>query len=660
MRAVCRSLSISLCAFAAALLCCAPGALALPDGRVYEMVTPPSNEGAEVYEPTESLGGGQLSSAHYTNDFTEYPFQVAADGERVAFVAGPTSGGSETSGFDAGNEYLAVRSSGGGWTQMNISPAGHPSAVFQAFSSDLRTAFLDATEPLSPLAPGIGETAEPDGNYDVLYAQSTGGTVYEPLFTARPPFRSMTDFKTAGSFREPGFSGATSGGRFENKRMLVFAGASADASHVLFLANDALTGASEGRPAAEGGAASHYESENNLYESVDGQLQLVNVLPDGTTQANATFGGGAPFSHVISADGSRVFWTDLATGHIYVRVNGTTTVEISSAGQFRTATSNGSKVLFTNGDLYEYEVEGARTTDLTPGVAVERVVGASENGEYIYYVTSAGKFELWHNGATTEIPAPAMGKAEVTPDGHSVVFISSVEELSDARISVYDADTGQLFCASCGPTATGGALPMTNQENVYQPRWISADGSRVFFDSFESLVPQDTNGHVVDVYEWERPGAGSCTQHAGCVYLLSGGTSTQESYLADADEQGDNVFIVTRAQLVEQDVGELYELYDARADGHVAPAPPTCTGTGCQGIPPVPPIFATPASATFAGVGDFPPGAEKVAPVKSAATHKPSKKPKKKTSKRRRKPGKASSRERVRGRRRSHGKGGRS
>ncbi len=82
---------------------------------------------------------------------------------------------------------------------------------------------------------------------------------------------------------------------------------------------------------------------------------------------------GPYFSHVISADGSRIFWTDLNTGHIYVRENGTTTVEISSAGQYQTASSDGSMVFYTNGDLYEYELENGQTTDLTPGVPVKRV-----------------------------------------------------------------------------------------------------------------------------------------------------------------------------------------------------------------------------------------------------------------------------------------------
>jgi hypothetical protein len=138
------------------------------------------------------------------------------------------------------------------------------------------------------------------------------------------------------------------------------------------------------------------------------------------------------------------------------------------------------------------------------------------------------------------------------------------------------------------------------------PRWLSDDGSRVFFDSVEPLSPQDTNG-LRDVYEWERDGAGSCQDSEGCVYLLSGGTSTDSSSLVDASVQGDDAFIVTRAQLVPQDRNETFDLYDAHVGGVQPLSSPACSGTGCQGVPSVPPLFATPPSVTFDGVGNFVP-----------------------------------------------------
>lgn len=671
------SMSAQRLLMSVAVLCCvAAGGVAqagsavaatLPDGRVYEEVTPPLvGQEIEAYQPVEPLSRNTKGGLAYQfgNTETEFLFQAAASGDSVAFIGSPTTHGSEVSGFDGGNEYLATRSSSGGWTVSNISPASSPSAVFEAFSSDLSTGFLDSIEPLSNAAPGFGETFTFGGNLDVLYSTATAGEEYAPLFTVRPPYRTRQSFRTEGTFFRPAFSGGSGGGRANNNRVLVFAGASADSTRTLFLANDALTGASEGRPAAEGGPASTYEEENNLYESFDGQLRLVNVLPDGTTHVDATFGGGAPFSRVISSDGARVFWTDLTTGHLYMREDATKTVEISAAGTYQTATSDGSTVFYTSGDLYEYEVESGATTDLTPGVEVERVLGASEDGQYVYYQTTGGEFKLWHEGVTSTIATGQVSRAQVTPDGRSVVFTmqSGVEYTSTTsghRIEVYDSGTGDLYCASCTAQGTGGSLVYTNEENVYQARWITADGARVFFESFQALVPQDTNGEP-DVYEWERPGAGSCTESGGCVYLLSGGTSVTSSHFVDASESGDDVFFVTRAQLLASDRNELFDLYDAKVDGYQPLAPPACSGSGCQGVPGAPPIFATPASVTFEGVGNF-----------EAPSHKSSKKKQTKKKKKRKKNEKKNhhsatnrkkanrSKRRAAGQKRSAAKGGR-
>ena len=119
--------------------------------------------------------------------------------------------------------------------------------------------------------------------------------------------------------------------------------------------------------------------------------------------------GEIDLSHVISADGSRVFWTDLTTNGLYMRENPTSsdakTVEIAAGGRFWTASADGSRVFYTNGDLYEYEVENGQTTDLTPGVEVVGVVGASEDGEYLYYVDSSDNLYLWHAGISTLVAA---------------------------------------------------------------------------------------------------------------------------------------------------------------------------------------------------------------------------------------------------------------
>jgi hypothetical protein len=144
----------------------------------------------------------------------------------------------------------------------------------------------------------------------------------------------------------------------------------------------------------------------------------------------------------------------------------------------------------------------------------------------------------------------------------------------------------------------------------------------VFFDSVEPLVSGVGNGFL-GVYEWEAPGEGSCTPRAaspvtgGCTYLLSG-DSSENSYLIDASANGDNVFFVSRAQLGEANRNGYEELYDARVGGARPPQGARCLGSGCQGEPPAPPVFATPASATFEGPGNPPP----LKPVKSVKCSK--------------------------------------
>lgn len=729
---------VALCASAAVLIGATPpaGAEPLPDGRVYELVTPPGNQNADVYVQDSTIVSAKYITEHGIP--TELPFEAAADGDAVTYVGGPTSGGNGSAGPGQGNQYLATRSPSGGWTQSALAHLGGNLTFYEAFSSDLSVGVIDQFDEQTPLSP---EVTAP--RYNVLYARDLEDDVYHPFFTKAPLDRAWYEFYTAG-YTAPG-------GEFPP---LLYAGSSANLEHLLFEANDAMSvNPSGGVIPVDGG-----EEENNLYDSVDGQLQLVNVLPNGSSEPNATFGGPAihpgsgnesDFSHAISTDGSRVFWTSLEGTErravpkaLYVRENDTQpqsplgaedeclvssdacTVQMDAStlpgaekekaekgggGQFWAASSDGSRVLFTDcarltedstavlhsdcgeqdtdsehyggeeslmgNDLYEYDVSTGHLTDLTVdhngsdpfGADVQGVVAVSEDGEYVYFVAdgvlangaTGGQANLYlsHDGATTFIATLSllddgwsvdpfggfkgsgnhgdfqldMGDrtAQVTPDGHTLVFMSDSSLMgypNEGLQEVYVYDTeggGRLSCVSCDP---GGAPPPVNNGEVvrgaagyipvsdsatYMPRVISEDGSQVFFNSPEPLVSQDTNG-VGDVYEWERAGApgGSCPEGApngGCVYLLSGGTSTDDSYLFDASANGDDVFMITRAQLLPQDQDENFKVYDANANGVLPISLPVCSGSGCQGVPAAPPVFATPSSVTFNGIGNFPP-----------------------------------------------------
>jgi hypothetical protein len=147
----------------------------------------------------------------------------------------------------------------------------------------------------------------------------------------------------------------------------------------------------------------------------------------------------------------------------------------------------------------------------------------------------------------------------------------------------------------------------------------------LFFDSADTLVPQDTNGKE-DVYEYEPEGVGGssgCTGASatfskasdGCVGLISSGASSEESAFLDASETGDDVFFITASKLVDGDVDGAYDVYDAHVCGSEGVActtealvpPPCTTAESCKAAAtPQPLIFGAPSSATFSGAGNLP------------------------------------------------------
>jgi hypothetical protein len=692
------------------------GAVSLPDGRAYELVSPAATEGiVNIFVPFGGTGYMDINGER-GGILSERPFQVAPDGESVVYAGDPppTEGGTGGSGLGSGDEYMATRSPAGGWTQVDLQPTGGYRVNYEAFSNDLSVSVLNSTEPQAAGA-SRGD----------IYSHATSDGDYQPLYAGNQ------EIQYAGA--NGGASGvpAMSQLLFTSKVALLEGEGQLETE----LREDVKKRVEEGK------------SVNVLYDSSAGRLSLVGVLPNGRVDANATFGSPslgeheADLGHTISADGSRIFWTSLneegQPEALYVRQNGVSpdaaSVQVDAAvagapgasggGRFLTASGDGSKVFFTDEsqltsdstaaggapDLYEYDVEGGHLTDLTVDehagehADVQGVVGVSENGSYVYFVAggalSSGALPqvcedenastscnlyVRHIGITkliTTLPAgdgnnvtPFDGEgeqhhsgdwqadlrnrtAEVTPDGQSLLFVSrksltgydnvapgylgeGVEAL--AEIFLYEDGSEKLRCISCNPTGeppiatelnfyhgpSGGFFPISRKYTVGntsqpQPRVISEDGSRVFFDSGEPLVPQDSNGWV-NVYEWERSGTGGCQESEGCIYLLSGGTNPESSFLIGSSTSGNDVFITTRAKLVPQDRNDNIDLYDVRVDGVKPLTAPACSGSGCQGVPPAPPIFATPSSVTFNGVGNFPPpGPSK--PVKPKAKSKPAK-----------------------------------
>ncbi len=459
---------------------------------------------------------------------------------------------------------------------------------------------------------------------------------------------------------------------------LALVDATSNGSQVLFETPAALS------PKAEAGVP-------NLYEWNEGSISLVAADSAGGPYnfeegQEAGAAGGYYTQNTISQDGSRIFYTNLATGRIYVYLPlAGKAVEVSSgAAEWRAATPSGAFVFYTeSGELYRFNAEAAEEGEedgpepLASGV--EGTLGVSDDGSDVYLAREVGRaiteIDEWHDGAFTyvatvskfndkedwigrcacdgEKPGEGEKTSRVSADGSTLLFTSASQLTSynnndQYEFYLYYAPTNKVICVSCNPTGEPATYPAyliqkppffaATSKQVLLTRNLSEDGDRVFFQTQEALLSADVDNQM-DVYEWEREGAGSCLigggdDNGGCLYLISPGTSsTAEAYFGNADAEGNNVFFFTRQSLVGQDQDYNADLYDARVNGGMEsqnlPLAASCASEEvCRGRPSPAPEFGTPSSAIFSGSVNLVPQP----PVKPKPT-KP-KKPKRKKARR--------------------------
>jgi hypothetical protein len=320
-------------------------------------------------------------------------------------------------------------------------------------------------------------------------------------------------------------------------------------------------------------------------------------------------------------------------------------------------------------------------TDLTPVPAagqpgagedaqVSHALGVSADGTDVYFLASGvlaagatpaaslepGQENLYiaheHEGkwTTSFIASPSgIGSTRVvSPDGHSLAF-SAENSLtgydnrdaktgsSDSEVYLYDSGAGKVVCASCNPSGARPVGPAVVPESGHEtPSDLGNetlpgaggsrslfDGGRLFFDSSDAVVPQDTNGNV-DVYEFEPADVGSCSAadptfdvaSGGCVGLISSGRASGESRFWEASANASDVFFTTSERLVGKDTDTAVDVYDAHECSTASPCASEATAqeecasaAACRPAPlPQPSIFAPPSSATFTGPGNLTPG----------------------------------------------------
>jgi hypothetical protein len=503
----------------------------LPDGRAWELVSPPEKHGSAL--ALASAEGGVT--------------EAAADGSGLTYLARlPFEASPGNPVLGNGREMtqlLAARAADGSWSTRNIEVSQHGTVgedsgqgnEYRFFTPDLSSSIVEQVGfDATPLSPQATEKTP--------YLHDDLGGEFTPLLT---PANVL-----AGAHFGLGVTPRS------------FVGATPDLSHVVLSSFVPLTaGAAPGE---------------SLYVWTAGHLQLVSSLPGHEEPASLDAQLGDSNGNVrgaISRDGSRVFWG--ANEHLYVRdLAKGLTVQLDRAqgapepeagnARFQLATGDGSRVLFTDGerltadsaangrehrDLYEcllVEVAstiGCRLTDLSadPNAGESAtvqgyVLGASEDGAYVYFVANgaltsgsspgdcvegpstpppdvsvACNLFVAHEGAVSLVARlsqddkPDWQRGEkslagvashVTPSGRFLEFMSDRSLTGydnrdtnsgqpDEEVFLYDSSNAQTSCVSCNPTEArpggildglrGGRRPHVDEPEVWGEHWIAAN-----------------------------------------------------------------------------------------------------------------------------------------------------------------------------------------
>lgn len=413
----------------------------LPDGRAWEMVSPPNKDGAEPEAPTAE--GGVI--------------QASANGDAITYVAdGPMPAEATPEGLRSPEltQILSTRSDEGGAQEWHSEDLNTPNATgagfepgaapeYQFFSTSLALALVRpfpaesgplASPPISPPLEVEGVPIEEEGKREqenTPYLRDDKQLSPEPSETEdfnkarengtrmKPENPGYLPLVTKLNEPGPGFGEEANGKESGSVVGIVPDYATPDLGHVGLSSERAGKGL--------------YEWSSN--EKEEGTLHPVSVLPGSETLVPApeavfgslghTEGTSLDARHVISNDGELVFWSRTQAQSVRLYVRDTVlrqTLQLSAEGEgraiFQTASADGSKVYFTDTQRLTPEssstlespniyvaalsvVEGqlrSVVTDLTPqpdsglvGGADTKVIAATEeeegqSGAYVYFV----------------------------------------------------------------------------------------------------------------------------------------------------------------------------------------------------------------------------------------------------------------------------------
>jgi len=572
------------------------GSTSLPDCRAYEMVSPADKNGGDV-----------MAAAQRTRS--------AVSGNAVEFAS--LTGFGDVEGMGIAAEYIARRTGAPGttgWATHSILPAVPPQTFlldthtqelqYQAeFSEDLSKAVLHSYHPLTS-DPNVANV----GNLYLRQDTLNSGSGSYALLSACPG--------CSGPLSDPQGTGVP---RVDD--------ATPDLGHIIFESGEQLT--------ADAPPKSFFCQFGfctpNLYEWDHGTLRFVGILPDGSTASNSQAGQGQfeqrnYTPNTISADGSKVFFTVSSfgfgsSGELYMRVDHSTTVQLNASERtdcaehnpcsgtpepdpaghqeatFQTASPDGSKVFFTDGealnnesgpsDLWVYDTtlptsdpnhlrrvfvdeqpaDGANGTNA--------VLGTSTDGSYLYFMSRSALLPgqpihpvgfnglyAWHNGTVAFVgwvdgnaqTADNVDRfwlsgldARVTPDGHDLLF------------TAWDGSglTGYNHGSTCFSLSVAGQGPCSE---LYRYDAVSGDLSCVSCN----------------------PSGATATSDATFMIKQSTGGAQLSSHLnRPMTDDGRHVFFETGEALLSQDTNGKSDVYEWTVEG-AAGCGPGASGFSAQ------------------------------------------------------------------------------
>jgi hypothetical protein len=609
----------------------------LPDCRAYELVSPPDSNGRLLW----GVSGFDYEAAR--DLFPTELMSPMLDSVVFEGYTGPLPGVPEPNGnFDI---YEAQRSGDGWRTLRRLSPSGSQSVLPTAggVSSDHRYAFTHpividgGARPAGSLAGGAGADylSNPDGSFELTGIGSLGE---EPL--------------AQGRYISPG------------------------GKHVIF-----STGQNEGQSdwcknqsskckvlqlepnAAPTGTGTIYDRE------ADGQTHVVSLLPPNQPQEK----GQEAFYQGASKDGTTIAFK--IAGTLYVRVKsgepGAETLKAAEGDPVYAGLSDDGRYLFyvaggEKGTIHRFDTTTGIPVPVNP-TAPGEVVNVSADGSHVYFISEdqigvlgePGEPNLYDwdvdgielvatvvDSDLVGIPAltrwtkyavipivggiergPGADSSRATPDGKFLVFeskakLTDYENAGHTEIYRYDDAANKVNCVSCNSNAIAASSDARLQElkrvrAAMVIHNLSADGSRVFFETAEPLTATDIDA-TNDIYQWREEGLGSE------VNLISSGQSTEypplsslpnlplPNLLFSATPDGSDVVFLSQDNLTgEAGIGGVPALYDARINGGfpTAPTRTPCVEEGCRrGAAGVSiPFFAVPRSEKTQGNGDVKP-----------------------------------------------------